>query len=64
MIFSNPTPDVDSDLQNVTWSIFDNNETYLDIGYNLTLQQFPAKKNMTFWDRFYEKFVQRPLSTY
>lgn len=64
LIFSNPTPDVDSELQHLTWSVFDNNETYLDIGYNLSLRHFPAKNNMTFWDKFYKKYAHYPLSTF
>ncbi|CAH1975198.1 unnamed protein product [Acanthoscelides obtectus] len=63
---SNPIPQKDPLLQNVTWptSTVSNNFTYLDIGDDLVLANNISEKEMTFWDNLYAEYGKGSYDTY
>ncbi|KAJ8924196.1 hypothetical protein NQ315_006987 [Exocentrus adspersus] len=62
---SNPTPEHDELLQDVTWptSTF-KNIVYLDIGHNLTVSSDMSKYNIQFWKNLYNTNGVPPYDTY
>ncbi|KAJ3666300.1 hypothetical protein Zmor_001750 [Zophobas morio] len=60
----NPTPDKYFTTLEVIWEKTDTNFTYLDIGSELTLKQFPEKSSLELWDQMYEAYGHPPFDTY
>nr|CAH7767191.1 unnamed protein product [Callosobruchus chinensis] len=63
---SNPTPEEESLLQNVTWipAAASNNLTYLNIGDDLVLEENISEETMQFWDDLYEEYGTGSYDTY
>nr|CAI5868611.1 unnamed protein product [Callosobruchus analis] len=55
---SNPTPEEESLLQNISWepATANNNLTYLNIGDDLLLEENILEDTMQFWDDLYEEY--------
>ncbi|KAJ8952068.1 hypothetical protein NQ318_010978 [Aromia moschata] len=65
--YSNPTPNAETILQNITWEIAGSNASslnYLDVGTDLNLLQNPFEDAMEFYDGIYDEYGQPPYDTY
>ncbi|XP_056643008.1 carboxylesterase 1D-like isoform X2 [Diorhabda sublineata] len=51
-------------LEDVSWPIFTENGTYLDIGKNLTLRNDLDSYRFHWWSYLYNTYGQRPFNTY
>lgn len=57
LIFSNPTPDANDPLLQITWDPVENKDKlyYLSIGSELTKGRNPFDERMKFWDTLHQE---------